>query len=38
MRHEMNTIQRKDHNVGTYIINTVSLPCYNYKKCIPVDE
>ena len=37
MRHEMNKIQRKVHNIWTYGINTVSLPCCNYKKCIPED-
>ena len=34
MRHEMNTIQRKDHNIRTSRINEVSLSCYNDKQYI----
>ena len=26
MRHAMNTIQSKDHNIGSYRINKISLP------------
>ena len=32
MRHEMNRIPTKDHNIGTYRINKISLPCYDNKK------
>ena len=31
-RHEMNGIQIKDHNIGSYRINEISLSSYNYKK------
>ena len=30
MRHSMNRIQRKDHRIGTYEINKISLPCSDY--------
>ena len=32
MRHEINRIQRKDHNLWTYRINKICLSCYNDKK------
>ena len=34
MRHEMNSIQSKDHNLVLYRINKVSLSSYKEKKCI----
>ena len=37
MRYEMNRIQSKDHNIGTYRINKISLPCYSDKKHILKD-
>lgn len=30
----MNRVQSKDHNIGTYKTNKVSLFCNNYKECI----
>ena len=32
MRHEMNRIQSKDHNIGQYRINKVSLSSYDDRK------
>ena len=37
MRHEINIIQRKDHNIATYRINNISFPSYNDKKHILED-
>ena len=34
MAHEKNRIQIKDHNIGTYGINSISLLCYDHKKYI----
>ena len=34
IRHEMNRIQSKDDNIGSYRINKISLPSYNDKKYI----
>ena len=34
MRHEMNGIQSKNHNTGTYEINKVYLSCQDDKKFI----
>ena len=34
MSHEMNRVQSKYHNIGTYKTIKVSLFCNNYKKCI----
>lgn len=34
MRREMNGIQSKNHNIGTYEINKVYLSCQDDKKCI----
>ena len=31
LRHSMNEIQSKDHRMGTYEINKISLPCFDYK-------
>ena len=31
LRHSMNRIQNKDHRIGTYIINEISLSCFNNK-------
>ena len=31
LRHLMNRIQSKDHRIGTYEINNVSLPCFDDK-------
>ena len=32
MRHKMNKIQSKDHNIGSYRINKISLSSYDDKK------
>ena len=32
MRHKMNRIHRKDHNIGAYRTNYISLPFCNNKK------
>ena len=32
MRHEMNRIQSKDQNIGTYRNNEIFLSCYNDKN------
>ena len=37
MRQEMNRIQSKDHNVGSYRINKISLSSYDDKKHILKD-
>ena len=37
MRHEINKIQSKVHNVRTYSINKISLSCYDNKKHIIED-
>ena len=37
MRHEMNRIQNKDHNIGFYRINKISLSSYNDKTYILED-
>ena len=37
MRHEMNRIPSKDHDIGSYRINKISLPSYNDKKYIVED-
>ena len=34
LRHSTNRIQSKDHNMGTYKINKISLPCFDDKICI----
>ena len=34
MRHSMNRIQSKDHRIGTYEINQISLSCFDDKKYI----
>ena len=31
LRHSMNEIQSKDHRMGTYEINKISLPCFDDK-------
>ena len=31
LRHSMNRIQSKDHKIGTYEINKISLPCFDDK-------
>ena len=31
LRHLMNRIQSKDHRIGTYEINNISLPCFDDK-------
>ena len=31
LRHLMNRIQSKDHRIGTYEINKISLPCFDDK-------
>ena len=31
LRHSMNRIQLKDHRIGTYDINKISLPCFDDK-------
>ena len=31
LRHSMNRIQSKDHRIGTYEINKISLSCFNDK-------
>ena len=31
LRHFMNRIQSKDHKIGTYEINKISLPCFDDK-------
>ena len=31
LRHLMNMIQSKDHRIGTYEINKISLPCFDDK-------
>ena len=38
MNHEINRIQSKNHNIGTYRINKVYLSCYDDKKYILEDE
>ena len=37
MRHEMNRIERKDHNIGSGRINKTSLSSYNDEKQILED-
>ena len=37
LRHEMNTIQGKDHNIGPYKINNIYLSSYDDKKYILED-
>ena len=32
MNHEMNRVQSINHNIGTYRIIKVGLPCYKYIK------
>ena len=34
LKHSMNRIQRKDHRIGTYEINKISLSCFDDKKYI----
>ena len=34
IRHSMNRIQSKDHRIGTYEINKISLPCFDDKMHI----
>ena len=34
LRHSVNRIRSKDHAIGTYEINKVSLPCFDYKVYI----
>ena len=34
LRHSMNRIQSKDHTIGTYEINNISLFCFDDKKYI----
>ena len=34
LRHFMNRIQSKDHKIGTYEINKISLSCFDHKICI----
>ena len=34
IRHSMNRIQSKDHRIGTYEINKISLTCFDDKLCI----
>ena len=36
--HEMNRIQSKDNNIGSYRINKISLSSYDDKRYIPKDE
>ena len=31
LRHSMNRIQNKDNRIGTYVINEISLSCFNNK-------
>ena len=33
LRHSMNRIQSKDHGMGTYEINKISLFCFDDKIC-----
>ena len=37
IRHEMNRIQSKYYDLGSYRINKIYLYSYNYKKCILKD-
>ena len=32
LRHSMNSIKSKDHRIGTYEINKISLSCFDHKK------
>ena len=34
LRHSVNRIQSKDHKIGTYVINKISLLCVDDKICI----
>ena len=34
LRHSMNRIQSKDHKIGTYKINKISLSCFDDKTYI----
>ena len=34
LRHSMNRIKSKDHGIGTYEINKISLSCFDDKTCI----
>ena len=34
MRHKMRRIQTKNHKLGTYEINKISLPCFDDKRFI----
>ena len=34
MNHEMDRFHSKNHNIGTYRIIEISLPCYNDKQYI----
>ena len=38
LRHSMNRIQSKDHKIGTYEINKISLSCFNDKIYIQNNE
>ena len=37
MRHKMRRIQTKNHKLGTYEINKISLPCFDDKRFIIKD-
>ena len=37
MRHQMRRIQAKNHKLGTYEINKISLPCFDDKRSISKD-
>ena len=34
LRHSVNRIRSKNHRIGTYEINKISLPCFDYKVYI----
>ena len=38
LRHLMNRIQSKNHKIGTYKINKISLWCFNHKRYIENNE
>ena len=38
IRQSMNRIQSKDHRIGTYEVNQISLPCFDSKTYIQNNE
>ena len=38
LRHKMKRILSEKHNIGSYVINKISLSCYDHKRFILNDE